>query len=144
MYSNYLNTLAWIYAYIIYDYGISSRDGRKHLICQQTRMKYRWLSLCPSVRLSFKMRARMSIRGHVRPSVRWSVGWSVGWSVTLSSKSMKNGLLWILSGWDSAGRGRKRNREEGGTRRNEEEGATRRKERRGGRSDEESKKMKKL
>ncbi len=41
---------------------------------------------------------------------------------------MKNGLLWILSDLDSAGRGRKRD---------EEEGATRRKERRGEKSDEE-------
>ena len=81
------------------------------------------------------MRPRISIRGLVRPLV----GPSVGRSVTLSSKSMKNGLLWILSDWDSAGRGRKRNKEEGGTRRNEvrggtrgkEEGATRRKEQRG-------------
>ena len=41
---------------------------------------------------------------------------------------MKNGLLWILSDLDSAGRGRKRDEGEGGTRR---------KEGRGGRSDEE-------
>ena len=39
---------------------------------------------------------------------------------------MKNGLLWIQSDSDSAGRGRKRNKEEGGARR---------KERRGGRSE---------
>ena len=52
----------------------------------------------------------------------------------LLSKSMKNGLLWILNDLDSAGRGRKRNEEEGGTRTkegrggrmDEEEGATRR------------------
>ena len=56
------------------------------------------------------------------PSVRPSVGPSVGRSVTLSSKSIKNGLLRILSDLDSA----------------------RRKERRGGRSDEASEKMKKL
>ena len=31
----------------------------------------------------------------------------VGWSVTLSSNSMKNGLLSILSDLDSAGRGRR-------------------------------------
>ena len=31
------------------------------------------------------------------PSVGWLVGPSVGRSVTLSSKSVKNGLLWILS-----------------------------------------------
>ena len=45
---------------------------------------------------------------------------------------MKNGLLRIQSDSDSAGRGRKRNKEAGGARR---------KERRGGRSDEESEKM---
>ena len=69
------------------------------------------------------------------PPVGWSVRWSVRplrWSVTLSSKSMKNGLL-------RTGRGRKRDKEEGGTKRkegrggkrDEEEGGTRRKERRG-------------
>ena len=49
-------------------------------------------------------------------------------SVTPSSKSMKNGLLWILDDLDSAGRERKRDEEEGGQggRSNEEEGATRR------------------
>ena len=62
------------------------------------------------------------------PSVGWLVGPSVGPSVTLSSKSMKNGLLGILSDRESTGRGRKRNKEEGGRRR---------KEGRGGRSDEE-------
>ena len=85
------------------------------------------------------MRPRISIRGLVRPLVHWSVGplvrWSVGWSVTLSSNSVKNGLLRILNDSDSSGRGRKRDKEERGTRR---------KERRGGRSDEESEKMKKL
>ena len=74
------------------------------------------------------MRLRISIRGLVRPLVGPSVRWSVRRSVTLSSKSMKNGLLWILSDLDSAGRGRKRDKEEG---------VTRRKERRGGKSDEE-------
>ena len=47
---------------------------------------------------------------------------------------MKNGLLWILSDLDSAGRGRKRDKMERGTRRkegrgersDEEEGAARR------------------
>ena len=70
------------------------------------------------------MRPRISIRGLVRPSV----GPSVRWSVTLSSNSMKNGLLWILGDLDSAGRERKRDEEEGGRggRSNEEEGATRR------------------
>ena len=85
-------------------------------------------------------------------SVRPLVGRSVGPSVTLSSKSIKTGLLRILNDLDSAGRGRKRDVEEGGTRRkegrggrmDEEEGWTRRKLRRGGRSDEESGKMKKL
>ena len=57
------------------------------------------------------MRPRISIRGIVHPLVRWSVGPLV----TLSSKLMKNGL--IQSDSDSAGRGRKRNKEEGGTRR---------------------------
>ena len=65
----------------------------------------------------------------------------------LSSKLLKNGHLRILNDLDSAGRGKKRDEEEGGmTRRkderggrmNEEEGWTRRKERREGRSDEES------
>ena len=81
------------------------------------------------------MRPRISIRGLVRPLV----GWLVRPSVTLLSKSMKNGLLWILSDLDSAGRGRKRDKEEG---------VTRRKERRGGKSDEEERatrrEMKKL
>ena len=57
----------------------------------------------------------------------------------LSSKSMKNGLLWILNDLDSAGRGGRRYEEEGGTRRkegrgggrDEEEGGTGRKEERG-------------
>ena len=81
------------------------------------------------------MRPRISIRGLVRPSV----GPLVRPSVMLLSKLMKNGLLWIQSDSDSAGRGRKRNKEEGGTRRkegrggrnDEEEGATRRKEQQG-------------
>ena len=63
----------------------------------------------------------------------------------LSSKSMKNGLLRILNDLDSAGRGGRRDKEEGGTRRkegrggrrDEEEGGTRRNEDRGGRRDEE-------
>ena len=58
---------------------------------------------------------------------------------------MKNGLLRILNDLDSAGRGGRRDEEEGGTRRkeerggrrDEEEGETRRKEGRGGRMDEE-------
>ena len=73
------------------------------------------------------MRPCISIRGLARPLVRLLV--------MLSSKSMKNGLLWVLRDLDSAGRGRKRD---------EEEGATRRKERRGGRSDEESETNEKL
>ena len=52
----------------------------------------------------------------------------------LSSKSMKKGLLLILNDLDSAGRGKKRDEEEGGTMREEgrgrrrdgEEGGTRR------------------
>ena len=83
------------------------------------------------------MRPRISIRGLVRPLVGWSVRPSVRRSVTLSSNSMKNGLLRILNDLDSAGRGRKRDGEEGGTRRKEgrggrtnaEKGATWRKER---------------
>ena len=53
-------------------------------------------------------------------SVGRSVGWSVGWIVWLvmhSSKSLKNGLLWILNDSDSAGREKKRDEEEGLTRR---------------------------
>ena len=65
------------------------------------------------------MRPRISIRGLVRPLVRPSVGPSVGWSVTLSSKSMKNGLLRILNDSEGAGRVRKRDEEGGGTRRKE-------------------------
>ena len=62
-------------------------------------------------------------------SVGWLVGPSVRRLVMLSSKLMKNGLLRILNDLDSAGRGKKRHEEEGGTR---------------GRRDEESEKMKKL
>ena len=51
----------------------------------------------------------------------------------LSSKSMKNGLLRILSDLGCAGRGRKRDKEEGGTRRKEGRGG--RKEGHGERSD---------
>ena len=77
--------------------------------------------------------------------VGWSVVRSVGWLVMLSSKSIKNGLLRILNDLDSAGRGGRRDEEEGGTRRkeerggrrNKEEGGTRRKEERGGRRNEE-------
>ena len=68
------------------------------------------------------------------PSVGQSVGWSVGQSVMLSSKSMKNGFLRILNDLDSAGRGKKRDEEEGWMRRKDgrgersdvEEGAMRR------------------
>ena len=64
---------------------------------------------------------------------------------------MKNGILRILNDLDSAGRGKKRDGEEGGKRRkegrggriDEEEGRTRRKERRDGRSDESCKKNEK-
>ena len=51
----------------------------------------------------------------IGPSVRWPVRPSDG--VTLSSKSMKNGLIRILNVLEGAGRGRKRGEEEGGTRR---------------------------
>ena len=53
------------------------------------------------------------------PSVRPLVGWLVGWTVMLSSKLMKNELLRILNDLDTAGRGKKRDEEEGGTRRKE-------------------------
>ena len=68
------------------------------------------------------MRPRISIRGSVRPSVGRSVGPSVGPSVTLSSKSMKNGLLRFLNDLESAGQERWRVEEEGGTRRKEGRG----------------------
>ena len=74
---------------------------------------------------------RISIRGLLRRSV----GWLVRPSVMLSSKSMKKGLLRILNDLDSAGRGKKRDQEEGGMRR---------KEARGRRRDEDSERMKKL
>ena len=45
---------------------------------------------------------------------------------------MKNGHLRILNDLDNAGRGGKRDEEEGGTRRDEEEGGTRRNEERRG------------
>ena len=73
---------------------------------------------------------RISIRGLVRRSV----GPLVGRSVMLSSKSMKNWLIWILNDLDSAGRGGRRDEEEGGTRRKEERGG-RRDERKKGRGE---------
>ena len=57
---------------------------------------------------------------------------------------MKNGLLLILSDLDSAGRGKKRDKEGRGGRRDRAKGGMERKEGRGGRREEESKKMKKL
>ena len=73
-----------------------------------------------------------------------SVGWSFGRSVGPSVRNafVKNGFLRILNDLDSAGRGKKRDEEEGGTKRSEEEGGSRRKEERGGRRDEESEKKK--
>ena len=64
-----------------------------------------------------------------------SVGWSFGRSVGPSVRNafVKNGLLRILHDLVSAGRGK---------RRDEEEGGARRKEGRGGRSDEGCEKMK--
>ena len=59
------------------------------------------------------------------PSVRWSVGRLVGNAFVQIDE---NGHLRILNDLDNAGRGRKRDKEEGGTRR---------KEGRGGRRDEE-------
>ena len=52
-------------------------------------------------------------------SVGRLVGRLVRRSVMLSSKSMENGLLRILNDSESAGRGKKRDEEEGGTRRKE-------------------------
>ena len=73
-----------------------------------------------SIAFSFFRCVRISIRGLVRRSVRPlvgpSVGWSVGRSVMLLSKLMENGLLRILNDLDSAGQGKKRDKEEGGTR----------------------------
>ena len=46
-------------------------------------------------------------------------------SVMLSSKSMKNGLLRILNDLDSAGRGKKRDKEKRGMRRKEGRGGMR-------------------
>ena len=71
------------------------------------------------------MRPRISIWGLVRPLVGRSIRLSVHRSVTLLSNLMKNGLLRILNDLDSAGRGRKGDREEGGTRRKEEQGGKR-------------------
>ena len=71
---------------------------------------------------------RISIRGLVCRLVGRSVGWLVS---MLLSKLMKNGLLWILNDLDSAGRGRKRDEEEGGTRRKEGQGGRRDGEERG-------------
>ncbi len=48
-----------------------------------------------------------------------SVSRLVGWLVMLLSKSMKNGLLRILNDLDSAGQGKKKDEEEGGTSRKE-------------------------
>ena len=56
------------------------------------------------------------------PSVRRLVGPSVRPSVMLLSKSMKNGLIPILHDLDSAGRGGRRDEEEGGTGRKEGRG----------------------
>ena len=61
----------------------------------------------------------------VHITIRGLVGRSVGWLVMLSSKLMKNGLLRILNELVSAGRGGRRDEEEGGTRRKEEWGARR-------------------
>ena len=54
------------------------------------------------------------------PSIRWLVGWLV----TLSSKSMKTGHFRSLNDLDNAGRGRKRDEEEGGTRRKKGRGGS--------------------
>ena len=65
------------------------------------------------------------VRIFIRGLVRRSVGPLVGPSVMLLSKSMKNGLLWILNDLESAGQGGSRDEEEGGTRRKEERGGRR-------------------
>ena len=78
------------------------------------------------------MRPRISIRGLVRSSVGWSVRWLVRHAFV---KIDENGLLRCLNDLVNAGRG---------GRREEEEGATKRMERQGGRSDEETEKMKRI
>ena len=65
------------------------------------------------------------------PLVRPSVGPLVRWCLMLLSKSMKNGLLRILNDLDRAGRGGRRDEEEGGTRRKEERGGRRNEEEQG-------------
>ena len=62
---------------------------------------------------------RLHLYKRPRPSVGWLVRLSVSWSVMFPSKSMKNGLLRILSDLDLAGRGKKRDKKEGGMRRKE-------------------------
>ena len=96
----------------------------------------------PSVRPAFvkigKIKVFRCVRISIRGLVRRSVRPSVGWSVMLLSNWVKNGPLRILNDLDSAGRGGRRDEEEGGTRRkeggggrrDEEEGETRRKEER--------------
>ena len=87
-----------------------------------------YMRVCPSI--------GPSVRPLVRPSVRPRVT-----LLSKTGKSMKNGLLRIVNDLEGAGRGRKRDEEEGvlrrkeglGGRRDEEEGGTRRKDRRGGR-----------
>ena len=69
---------------------------------------------------------RDSTPRYVGPSVGWSFGRSVGWSVMLSSNLAKSGILRILNDLGSAGRGRKRDKEEGGTKRNGGRGGMRR------------------
>ena len=65
------------------------------------------------------------MRPHLYKSPCPSVRRLVGPSAMLSSKSMKNRLLRILNDLDSAGRGGRRDEEEGGTRRKEERGGWR-------------------
>ena len=67
--------------------------------------------------VAFVLEVFRCIRISIRGLVRRLVGWLVGWSVMLSSKFMKNGLSRILNDLDSAGRGKKRDEEEGGTKR---------------------------
>ena len=86
---------------------------------------YLYKRACPSIgrislSLVYCLELFLDASSHLYKRPCPSVGRLVG--PTLSSKSMKNGLLRHLNDVDSAGRGRKRD---------EEEGATRRKERRG-------------
>ena len=88
-----------------------------HEVCKISWFLVIFMMLAKFDGLWFRKCVRISISG----LVCWLVGRSVGWLVSmLLSKLMKNGLLWILNDLDSAGRGGRRDEEEGGTRRKEE------------------------